>query len=177
MFIKNKKISVNNKPFIIAEISGNHKGSLKRAFKIIREAHKSGVSAVKLQTFDLDEMTINSKKKDFVISDTKSLWYKKKLYDLYKIAQTPKEWHYPIFKLCKKLNLICFSSVFDFNSLNFLKRLNCPAYKIASFENNHLPLIEKVAITKKPVIISTGMAKIKEIEEVVKIFKKCGNKN
>ena len=101
----------------------------------------------------------------------------KKLYDLYKIAQTPKKWHYPIFKLCKKLNLICFSSVFDFNSLNFLQGLKCPAYKIASFENNHFPLIEKVAATRKPTIISTGMARVKEIEEIVKIFKKYKNKN
>ncbi len=177
MFIKNRKISIYNRPFIIAEISGNHKGSLSRALKIIKLAHRAGVSAIKLQTFDLDEMTLDLKRKGFVISDTKSLWYKKKLYDLYKIAQTPKKWHYAIFKLCKKLNLICFSSVFDLKSLKFLNELKCPAYKIASFENNHLPLIEAVAATRKPVIISTGMAKISEIDQLVKIFRKKNNKN
>ena len=177
MYIKNKKINIKNKPFIIAEISGNHKGSLKRALQIIKKAHTAGVSAIKLQTFDLDEMTIDSKNRDFIVNDKKSLWYKKKLYDLYKIAQTPKKWHYPIFNLCKQLNLICFSSVFDLNSLSFLEKLNCPAYKIASFENNHHPLIKKVAETKKPVIISTGMAKVDEIEEIIKIFKRCKNKN
>ena len=104
MYIKNKKINIKNKPFIIAEISGNHKGSLKRALQIIKKAHTAGVSAIKLQTFDLDEMTIDSKNRDFIVNDKKSLWYKKKLYDLYKIAQTPKKWHYPIFNLCKKLN-------------------------------------------------------------------------
>ena len=177
MFIKNKKISINNQPFIIAEISGNHKGSLKRALKIIKQAHRAGVSAIKLQTFDLDEMTLNSKKSGFIISDKKSLWYKKKLYDLYKTAQTPISWHKAIFKLCNKLNLICFSSVFDLKSLNFLKKLNCPAFKIASFENNHLPLIEAVAASRKPVIVSTGMAKISEIDQIVNIFKKKNNKN
>ena len=177
MFIKNRKISIYNRPFIIAEISGNHKGSLSRALKIIKLAHRAGVSAIKLQTFDLDEMTLDLKRKGFVISDPKSLWYKKKLYDLYKIAQTPKKWHYAIFKLCKKLNLICFSSVFDLKSLKFLNELKCPAYKIASFENNHLPLIEAVAATGKPVIISTGMAKISEIDQLVKIFRKKNNKN
>tara|TARA_A100001011_G_scaffold398515_2_gene503235 strand:- start:17739 stop:18782 length:1044 start_codon:yes stop_codon:yes gene_type:complete len=177
MFIKNTKISINSRPFIIAEISGNHKGSLRRALKIIKQAHKAGVSAIKLQTFDLDEMTLDSERSGFVINDANSLWYKKKLYDLYKIAQTPKSWHYDIFRLCKKLNLICFSSVFDLKSLNFLKKLKCPAFKIASFENNHLPLIESVAATGKPVIISTGMAKINEIDQVVKIFKKNKNKN
>tara|TARA_B100000029_G_scaffold187335_2_gene184740 strand:- start:3543 stop:4586 length:1044 start_codon:yes stop_codon:yes gene_type:complete len=177
MFIQSKKISSKDRPFIIAEISGNHKGSLKRALRIVKEARKAGVSAVKLQTFELNEMTINSKNSDFVVNDSKSLWYKKKLYDLYKEAQTPKQWHLPIFKLCKKLNLICFSSVFDLNSLKFLEQLNCPAYKIASFENNHLPLIEEVAKTKKPMIISTGMARISDIDKVVKILRKYKHNN
>ena len=177
MKILNNKISIYNPPFIIAEISGNHKGSLKRAFKIIKKAKEIGVSAVKLQTFDLDEMTINSKNKNFIINDKTSPWYKKNLYQLYKVAQTPKKWHQEIFKYCKKIGIICFSSVFDLKSLSFLESLKVPAYKIASFENNHFPLIEKVAETNKPVIISTGMTKINEIKEIVKIFKSKRNNN
>jgi len=177
MKILNRKISKTNPPFIIAELSGNHKGSLVRALKIVDKAKAAGASAIKLQTFDLNEMTINFKSKSFVINDKASPWYKKNLYQLYKKAQTPKIWHKKIFEHSKKIGLICFSSVFDIKSLAFLEKLNAPAYKIASFENNHYPLIEKVAATKKPVIISTGMAKIDEIKEIVKIFKLKKNNN
>ena len=177
MKILNNKISIYKPPFIIAELSGNHKGSLKRALKIIKKAKEIGASAVKLQTFDLNEMTINSKNKSFIINDKTSPWYKKNLYQLYKIAQTPKKWHKEIFKYSKKIGIICFSSVFDLKSLSFLESLKVPAYKIASFENNHFPLIEKVAETNKPVIISTGMTKINEIKEIVKIFKSKRNNN
>ena len=177
MRIGNKTIGINRKPFIIAELSGNHKGSLKRAIKIIKQVKKTGASAVKLQTFDLDEMTIDLNHKNFKINDKKSPWFKKSLYELYTIAQTPKEWHEPIFNFCKKIGLICFSSVFDFKSLAFLETLDAPAYKIASFENNHFPLIEMVAKKKKPTIISTGMSTLSEIAEVVKIFKKNKNNN
>ena len=127
MKILNNKISIYNPPFIIAEISGNHKGSLKRAFKIIKKAKEIGVSAVKLQTFDLDEMTINSKNKNFIINDKTSPWYKKNLYQLYKVAQTPKKWHQGIFKYCKKIGIICFSSVFDLKSLS-IDLLFCVEY-------------------------------------------------
>ena len=137
MKIENTNISIKNKPFIIAELSGNHKGSLKRAIAIIKKAHKAGVCAVKLQSFDLNEMTINSKIKNFTVNDKNSLWFKKSLYELYKEAQTPKNWHEPIFKFCKKIGLICFSSVFDLKSLKMLEKLNTPAYKIASFEINY----------------------------------------
>lgn len=177
MKILNRKINKNNPPFIIAELSGNHKGSLARALKIIDKAKEAGASAIKLQTFDLNEMTINFKSKDFIINDKSSPWYKKNLYQLYKKAQTPRSWHKKIFKYSKKIGIICFSSVFDLKSLAFLEKLNAPAYKIASFENNHFPLIEKVAATKKPVIISTGMARIDEIKEIVKIFKLKSNNN
>ena len=177
MKILNRKINKNNPPFIIAELSGNHKGSLARALKIIDKAKEAGASAIKLQTFDLNEMTINFKSKDFIINDKSSPWYKKNLYQLYKKAQTPRSWHKKIFKYSKKIGIICFSSVFDLKSLAFLEKLNAPAYKIASFENNHFPLIEKVAATKKPVIISTGMARIDEIKEIVKIFKLKNNNN
>ena len=177
MKILNRKINKNNPPFIIAELSGNHKGSLARALKIIDKVKEAGASAIKLQTFDLNEMTINFKSKDFIINDKSSPWYKKNLYQLYKKAQTPRSWHKKIFKYSKKIGIICFSSVFDLKSLAFLEKLNAPAYKIASFENNHFPLIEKVAATKKPVIISTGMARIDEIKEIVKIFKLKNNNN
>ena len=177
MKILNRKINKNNPPFIIAELSGNHKGSLVRALKIIDKAKEAGASAIKLQTFDLNEMTINFRSKDFIINDKSSPWYKKNLYQLYKKAQTPRSWHKKIFKYSKKIGIICFSSVFDLKSLAFLEKLNAPAYKIASFENNHFPLIEKVAATKKPVIISTGMARIDEIKEIVKIFKLKNNNN
>ena len=177
MKILNRKINKNNPPFIIAELSGNHKGSLVRALKIIDKAKEAGASAIKLQTFDLNEMTINFRSKDFIINDKSSPWYKKNLYQLYKKAQTPRDWHKKIFKYSKKIGIICFSSVFDLKSLAFLEKLNAPAYKIASFENNHFPLIEKVAATKKPVIISTGMARIDEKKEIVKIFKLKNNNN
>lgn len=175
--IAKRSIGKNYKPFIIAEISGNHKGSLDRALKIIKEAKKVGASAVKLQTFDLDEMTLNSKKIFFKINDRSSPWNGSNLYDLYSKAITPKKWHQKIFNFAKKNKIICFSSVFDLNSLKYLEKINCPAYKIASFENNHYPLIESVAKTGKPVIVSTGMAKLKDIKDLVKIFKKAKNKN
>ena len=172
MKINRSIIKTNKKPFIIAEISGNHMGSLSRALKLIKCAKESGASAIKLQTFDLDEMTIDSKRKEFFVNDQYSEWNKRSLYSLYKEARTPIKWHKQIFNFCKKIGIICFSSVFDEKSLEILKKLKTPAYKIASFEITHLPLIEKVARTKKPTIISTGMASLKEIKDVIKIFKK-----
>lgn len=171
-----KKINFFKKktPIIIAEMSGNHNGSLKKALDIVREASKAGADAIKLQTYTAETITLNSKSRDFIIHDKKSLWKKERLYNLYKKAHTPWSWHKKIFDLAKKLNLVCFSSPFDETAVDFLEKLNTPFYKIASFEITHLPLIKKVALTKKPMIISTGLASKKEIKEAIKIAKKNG---
>ena len=161
-------------PLIIAEMSGNHNGSLKKALRLVREASKAGADAIKLQTYTADTITLDSNHKDFVISDKKSLWKKEKLFNLYKKAYTPWKWHKKIFSLAKKLNIVCFSSPFDETAVNFLEKLKTPFYKIASFEITHLPLIKKVAETKKPIIMSTGLASKKEIKEAVGIAKKNG---
>ncbi len=167
MKINNVKIGSNYKPFIIAEMSGNHNQSLDRALEIVESAHASGADAIKLQTYTPDTITLNSNNPDFVIQDKNSLWYGRTLHDLYEEAHTPWEWHKPIMKLAKELGLVCFSSPFDETAVEFLEDLNVPAYKIASFENIHLPLIKKVASTKKPIIISTGMASISEIDQII----------
>lgn len=172
--IKRSNIFKKKTPIIVAEMSGNHNGSLSRALKIVREAAKAGADAIKLQTYTADTITLDSNNNDFIIKDSRSLWRKKKLYNLYKKAHTPWSWHNKIFKLAKKLNIICFSSPFDETAVDFLEKLNVPFYKIASFEITHLPLIKKVAQTKKPMIISTGLSSKKEIFEAVKIAKKNG---
>tara|TARA_B100001964_G_scaffold231645_1_gene286513 strand:- start:3003 stop:4046 length:1044 start_codon:yes stop_codon:yes gene_type:complete len=176
MIIGKYKISKENKPFIVAEMSGNHNKSLDRAIKIVEAAAESGAHMLKLQTYTADTLTINSKNSDFLISDSKSLWKGKTLYDLYKEAYTPWEWHEKIFKRCNELSMLCFSTPFDETAVDFLEKLNVPAYKIASFENIHLPLIKKVAQTGKPVIISTGLAIETEIEEAVEALKIGGCK-
>ena len=176
MIIGKYKISKENKPFIVAEMSGNHNKSLDRAIKIVEAAAESGAHMLKLQTYTADTLTINSKNSDFLISDSKSLWKGKTLYDLYKEAYTPWEWHEKIFKRCNELSMLCFSTPFDETAVDFLEKLNVPAYKIASFENIHLPLIKKVAQTGKPVIISTGLATETEIEEAVEALKIGGCK-
>ena len=177
MKINNRKIGINFSPYIIAEVSANHQQSLSRAKKIIFQAKKAGADAVKIQSFDLNEMTLDLNKKDFVIRNKDNIWYKRNLYNLYKQAQTPKDWHKKIFDYCKKIKITCFTSVFDLPTLKFLKRFNLPAYKVASFENNHLPLITELAKAKKPLIISTGMCKISDIYEIHKILKKYKCKN
>tara|TARA_S200000501_G_scaffold376620_1_gene432109 strand:- start:520 stop:1551 length:1032 start_codon:yes stop_codon:yes gene_type:complete len=149
-------------PTFIAEISANHNGSLINAKKLIKDAKKYGADYVKLQTYTPNTMTLNSKKKDFVIS--KGLWKKTSLWDLYEKAQTPFEWQKKLFDYAAKIKIRCFSTPFDETAVNLLEKLNCPIYKIASFEMNHIPLIEKVAKTRKPMIISTGMANIEEID-------------
>ena len=149
MKIRNKNISLNNKPFIVAEMSGNHNKSLSRALKIIEFAAKAGVNAIKIQTYKPETITINSNRKEFYIKDNKSLWRGKKLYDLYKKNYTPWEWHEKIFNKAKKCGIICFSSPFDETAVDFLESLKCPLYKIASFEINHIPLLKKIAKTKK----------------------------
>lgn len=170
-------ISKESIPFVIAEMSGNHNQSIERAFEIIDAAAKAGAHALKIQTYTSDTMTIDKSDGEFFISDPKSLWKGETLYNLYKVAHTPWEWHKPIFDRCKEKNILCFSSPFDFTAVDFLEDLNVPAYKIASFENIDIPLIRKVARTKKPVIISTGMATVAEISEAVDAVRGEGNNN
>jgi pseudaminic acid synthase len=177
--IKNKFISEQDKPFLIAEISANHKNSIKKTYRLLSEAKKIGVDAVKFQTFDLNEMTLNLEENEFLIKKkfkTKS-WNNRTLYSIYKEAQLPFSWHKKIFNKAKKLGLIYFSSVFDEKSLKFLEKLDMPMYKIASLESNHFPLIKKVCKTKKPLIISTGTLSIKEIDFLIKFLKKNNCKN
>lgn len=161
-------------PFIIAEMSGNHNQSLDRALAIVEAAAKAGAHAVKLQTYTVDTLTIDADNESFFINDLNSLWKGQSLYKLYQQAYTPWEWHDPIFKRCRELGLICFSTPFDETAVDFLEELNAPAYKIASFENNHLPLIRKAASTGKPLIISTGMATIAELDEAVRTARDAG---
>ena len=177
MKIDKKEIGLNHKPFIIAEMSGNHNQSLDRALEIVKAAADSGVDALKLQTYTPDSLTLDLSEGDFLISEKSSLWRGKSLYDLYKEAYTPWEWHRPIMDYAKKLNMLCFSSPFDNTAVDFLENLNTPAYKIASFENSHLPLIKKVLSTGKPVIISTGMSTLSELDEIVKVIIESGNEN
>ncbi len=175
--IGNNKIGRNNSPFIIAEMSGNHNQSLERALQIVEAAAKSGVHAIKLQTYTPDTMTIDIENEDFYINDPKSPWKGNYLYNLYQQAYTPWDWHKSIFDRCKELGIIGFSTPFDETAVDFLESLKVPCYKIASFENNHLPLIKKVAQTGKPIILSTGMANLTELEEAVLTAKQNGCKD
>lgn len=174
MHIGSRKIGQNAEPFVIAEMSGNHNQSLERALEIVDAAAASGAHALKLQTYTPDTMTIDVKEGHFFITDDTSLWRGNSLYDLYKQAYTPWEWHEPIFKRCRQLGLICFSTPFDETAVDFLETLQVPCYKIASFENTDIPLIRKVASTGKPMIISTGMATVGELEESVKAARAAG---
>ncbi len=177
MKIINRNIGANFKPYIIAEMSGNHNQSLELAFKIVEEAKKTGVDAIKLQTYTADTMTLNINKGAFFIKDKNNLWRGRNLYKLYNEAHTPWDWHHKIFEYAKKLGLTCFSSPFDESAVDFLEKLGVPAYKIASFENIHIPLIQQVAKTKKPIIISTGMATVSELNEAVSIVKEHNKNN
>jgi N-acetylneuraminate synthase len=163
-----------HKPFIIAEMSGNHNQSLDRALEIIDAAAATGAHMLKLQTYTSDTMTLDVKEGEFYIDDEKNLWKGKSLYDLYKVAYTPWEWHKPIMERARDQGILCFSTPFDDTAVDFLEELNVPAYKIASFENTHLPLIKKVAATGKPMIISTGMATIAELDETVRSIREVG---
>ena len=167
----------NKKPFIIAEMSGNHNHSLERALKIVEVAAKSGVDALKIQTYTPDTMTIDKNDGEFLIEDKNSLWSGKTLYDLYKEAYTPWEWHKPIFDKCKECGIFGFSTPFDFTAVEFLEEINVPFYKIASFENTDLPLIKKIAKTGKPIIISTGMTNVAELNDLVETAKENGCKD
>lgn len=168
------KIGANSKPFVIAEMSGNHNQSLERALQIVDAAADAGAHALKLQTYTADTITM---KNVYTISDPNSLWHGKELHDLYKEAYTPWEWHQPIFERAKSRGMLAFSSPFDETSVDFLETLNVPAYKIASFENNHHPLLIKVAKTGKPVIMSTGVSSVAETDESVRVLRENGCKN
>jgi len=174
MKIKNIKIGINYPPIIIAEMSGNHNRSLKNAINIVKQVKLSGVKFLKLQTYTPDTITLNSRKKDFLINDKKNIWHGKNLHNLYKQAYTPWEWHQPIFQKAKELGIICFSSPFDPSAVDFLEKLKVPAYKVASFEITDFPLIKRIAETNKPIILSTGMATKKEIYEAINLIKKNG---
>lgn len=171
--ISKYKINNSSKPFIIAEISSNHKWSLKHTLKLIKQIKNAGANAVKIQTYDENSMTYNSNKSDFVIK--KGLWKNRSLFQLYKEAKTPLAWHKKIFQYAKSLGLIAFSTPFDEQSTDFLSKLNVPAFKIASYEIVDHPLIEHVAKRKKPIILSTGMSTLKEILEAIKVIKKTKN--
>ncbi len=177
MKIRDSLIDNSHRPFIIAEMSGNHNQSLERAIAIVEAAARSGAHALKLQTYTADTMTLTVNKGEFFINDENSLWKGQSLHDLYKKAYTPWEWHQPIMQRANELGMVCFSSPFDETAVDFLEDLNVTAYKIASFENNHLPLIRKVASTGKPIIISTGMASVAEIHEAVITARETGCKN
>lgn len=164
-------------PFIIAEMSGNHNQSLERALMIVEAAAKIGVHAIKLQTYTPNTITLDVQEGEFYINNPNSLWAGNSLYELYEQAYTPWEWHQPIIERCKELGLIAFSTPFDDTAVDFLEELNTPCYKIASFENVHLPLIEKVASTGKPLIISTGMASIAELDDAVRVARNSGCQN
>ena len=172
--ILDRKIGRDYPPFIIAEMSGNHNQSLERALEIVESAAMCGAHAVKLQTYTADTMTLNMSDGSFVIDDPDSLWSGKNLHQLYNVAHTPWQWHKPIMDRARELGLICFSSPFDETAVDFLEDLDVPAYKIASFENNHLPLVAKAASTGKPLVISTGMATLGELEQTVATARSAG---
>jgi N-acetylneuraminate synthase len=172
--ILGRAIGFGHVPFIIAEMSGNHNQSLDRALEIVEAAAKSGAHALKIQTYTPDTMTLDLDEREFHISDPGSLWAGTSLYKLYSEAYTPWEWHKPIFDRCRELGMIGFSTPFDDTAVDFLESLDVPCYKIASFENTDLPLIRRVAATGKPLIISTGMATVAELDEAVSAAREAG---
>lgn len=172
--IEGKCIGLSHEPFVIAEMSGNHNQSLERALAIVEAAAKAGVHGFKIQTYTADTMTLDIDENEFHISDPESLWKGASLYSLYRQAYTPWEWHKPIFDRARELGMVPFSTPFEFSSVDFLEELGVGCYKIASFENTDIPLIRKVAATGKPVIISTGMATVAELDETVRTARDAG---
>lgn len=168
------KVGPCHRPFLIAEMSGNHNQSLDRALQIVEAAAASGAHALKLQTYTADTITLDVSEGEFFIQDDKNLWKGKSLHQLYKEAYTPWEWHAPIMKRAEELGMVCFSTPFDETAVDFLESLDVPCYKVASFENTYIPMIKKIAKTGKPMIVSTGMASLAELEETVNTIKKMG---
>ncbi|HZW26150.1 MAG TPA: pseudaminic acid synthase [Gallionella sp.] len=177
MKIANKFIGIGHPPFVIAEMSGNHNQSLERALEIVEAAAGTGAHALKIQTYTPDTMTLDLDEREFHISDPDSQWAGTSLYKLYGEAYTPWEWHKPIFDRARELGIIPFSTPFDDTAVDFLESLDVPCYKIASFENTDLPLIRRVAATGKPLIISTGMATVAELDETVRAAREAGCKD
>jgi pseudaminic acid synthase len=177
MKFANIEVGPSTKPFVIAEMSGNHNQSIDRAKAIIKAAADCGAHAVKLQTYTADTMTIDHHGGLFDITDKKSLWYGRNLYELYQEAHTPWDWHKPLFEFAHSLGILCFSTPFDESAVDFLESLHAPFYKIASFENTDHPLLKKVAQTGKPVIMSTGIANLIDIIEAVNVLKANGCKD
>ena len=175
--IGSRRVGDDAAPFVIAEMSGNHNQSLERALAIVEAAAKAGAHALKLQTYTADTMTLDLDSDEFFIADPQSLWSGTSLFKLYEQAYTPWEWHQPIFQRAAELGMQAFSTPFDESAVDFLESLNVPAYKIASFENTDLPLIRKVASTGKPMIISTGMASVAELDESVRAAREAGCKD
>jgi pseudaminic acid synthase len=176
MIIEGRRIGRDHAPFVIAEMSGNHNQSLDRALQIVEAAASAGAHALKIQTYTADTITLDVREGEFRIDDPKSLWHGHNLYELYGRAYTPWEWHAPIMQRARELGMACFSSPFDETAVDFLAGLGAPAYKIASPEIIHLPLIRKVAATGKPMIISTGMATLTEIDDAVRAARESGCK-
>jgi pseudaminic acid synthase len=175
--IENRIIGPGRSPLIIAEMSGNHNQSLERALEIVDAAASSGAHALKIQTYTADTMTLNLNEGEFTVSDHNSLWQGLSLYSLYEKAHTPWEWHAPIMARARELGMIAFSTPFDETAVDFLETLDVPCYKIASFENTDVMLIRKVAATGKPIIMSTGMATITELNESVQAAREAGCEN
>jgi N-acetylneuraminate synthase len=172
--IGGRKVGLSHPPLVIAEMSGNHKQSLDRALAIVDAAAQAGAHGLKLQTYTADTMTLDVDSEDFRIRDQNSLWHGRSLYDLYEEARTPWEWHAPIMERCRDHGMLAFSTPFDSTAVEFLESLDVPCYKIASFENTDLPLIRTVAATGKPLIISTGMAEVAELDETVRTARDAG---
>jgi N-acetylneuraminate synthase len=172
--IGERAIGLGERPYVIAEMSGNHNQSLDRALAIVEAAAAAGAHAVKLQTYTADTMTLDLAEGAFSIEDPNSLWAGRSLYELYQLAYTPWDWHKPIMDRARALGLHAFSTPFDETAVDFLEGLDVPAYKVASFENTDLPLIRKIAATGKPMIISTGMATVAELDESVRAARAAG---
>jgi N-acetylneuraminate synthase len=172
--IAQRRVGADTRPYLIAEMSGNHNQSLDRALAIVDAAAAAGADAIKLQTYTAETMTLDVRSSGFVIEDQGSLWAGRQLYDLYREAHTPWDWHRPIMERAASRGLHCFSTPFDDSAVDFLESLDVPAYKIASFENTDLPLIRRVAKTGKPMILSTGMASAAEIDDAVRAAREAG---